>query len=510
MELEKNNLSINQIVAQKLDTAVCEGDCIVPDIKPDIFNVITSSGIVNVYRKEIVEGKIKIEGAINTYTMYVAEEEGKKEIRSINYVLDFSKIINIENAQSDMMAEIETTLKNVEAKMINERKINVKVILDFDVKLFNNTSEEFITGILDIKDLQKMENNLLVNSLLGTEKTKAQAKETIAIDSIDNLAEILKVNLDITHRDIKISYNKILAKADTKLKIIYLTDDGRVNTVTATIPIMGFIDMKDISEENICDTQYEIKNMIIKPNNTQEHSIYVEMEIEISVRAYQTKQINVIQDLYSPSRNLVFEQKMVKAMQNKCNYHDIYSIREKQILNIGDEKVYDADVKIDIENYRILNEELQLNGNVNITFIHSMNNMQELGMSQMQLPLEYKMSCKGMSTNSNIKINVDIPTQDFTILPSGEVEIKIDIEFLINSSEEININEICNIKECENNVENDYNMVIYFTKKDDNLWKIAKEFKSTMESIKCNNELISDEITPGMQLFINKYVGANG
>ena len=197
-------------------------------------------------------------------------------------------------------------------------------------------------------------------------------------------------------------------------------------------------------------------------------------------------------------------------MQNKCNYHDIYSIREKQILNIGDEKVYDADVKIDIENYRILNEELQLNGNVNITFIHSMNNMQELGMSQMQLPLEYKMSCKGMSTNSNIKINVDIPTQDFTILPSGEVEIKIDIEFLINSSEEININEICNIKECENNVENDYNMVIYFTKKDGNLWKIAKEFKSTMESIKCNNELISDEITPGMQLFINKYVGANG
>ena len=48
MELEKNNLSINQIVAQKLDTTVCEGDCIVPDIKPDIFNIITSSGIVNV------------------------------------------------------------------------------------------------------------------------------------------------------------------------------------------------------------------------------------------------------------------------------------------------------------------------------------------------------------------------------------------------------------------------------------------------------------------------------
>ena len=80
MELEKNKLSINQIIAQKLDTAICEGDCIVPDIKPDIFSIITSSGIVNIYKKEVMDGKVRIDGAVNTYTMYIAEEEGKREI----------------------------------------------------------------------------------------------------------------------------------------------------------------------------------------------------------------------------------------------------------------------------------------------------------------------------------------------------------------------------------------------------------------------------------------------
>lgn len=100
MELEKNKLSINQIAAQKLDTAICEGDCIVPDIKPDILNVITSSGVVNIYKKELTEGKIRIDGAVNTYTMYLSEEEGRREIRSINYVLDFSQVVNIENARS--------------------------------------------------------------------------------------------------------------------------------------------------------------------------------------------------------------------------------------------------------------------------------------------------------------------------------------------------------------------------------------------------------------------------
>ena len=89
MELEKNSLTINQIVAQKLDSEICEGDCIVPDIKPDILKIIQTSGIVNIYKKEVMDGKIRIDGAINTYTMYLAEEQ-KREVRAINYVRFFA------------------------------------------------------------------------------------------------------------------------------------------------------------------------------------------------------------------------------------------------------------------------------------------------------------------------------------------------------------------------------------------------------------------------------------
>ena len=176
MELEKNKISINQIVAQKLDTVICEGDCIVPDIKPDIYNIISYSGIVNIYKKEVMDGKVRIDGGINTYTIYSSEEDGKKEIRAINYVIDFSQIENIESAKNDQIAEVNTKLRSVEARIVNERKINVKAVLDFDIKLFANNSEEFITGINDIPDLQKLERKMTVNSMLGCAKTKAQAE----------------------------------------------------------------------------------------------------------------------------------------------------------------------------------------------------------------------------------------------------------------------------------------------------------------------------------------------
>ena len=50
-------------------------------------------------------------------------------------------------------------------------------------------------------------------------------------------------------------------------------------------------------------------------------------------------------------------------------------------------------------------------------------------------------------------------------------------------------------------------MVIYQVKPNDSLWKIAKAFNSTVQSIIDTNELKSDKIFPGDQLFIEKYMG---
>ena len=64
-----------------------------------------------------------------------------------------------------------------------------------------------------------------MNSLVGQNSSKTSAKETIVIDSTDNLEEILSVDFNIVNKDTKISYNKVLAKADVEIRILYLTDD---------------------------------------------------------------------------------------------------------------------------------------------------------------------------------------------------------------------------------------------------------------------------------------------
>lgn len=57
LKLKKEKVCVNKIVGQKLENIVVEGDIIVPDIKPDILNTISSCGNVCIYKKEAMDRK---------------------------------------------------------------------------------------------------------------------------------------------------------------------------------------------------------------------------------------------------------------------------------------------------------------------------------------------------------------------------------------------------------------------------------------------------------------------
>ena len=90
LETEKESVCINQLIGQKKGEITVEGDVIVNDIKPDVLSIISTSGVPCVYKKELMEGKIKLDGSINTYIIYLAESDASS-VRSLNTVLDFTR-----------------------------------------------------------------------------------------------------------------------------------------------------------------------------------------------------------------------------------------------------------------------------------------------------------------------------------------------------------------------------------------------------------------------------------
>ena len=414
VETVKESLSVNKLIATKAEVILVEGDMIVPDSKPDILNTICTSGVVCIYKKEVLEGKVRIDGNINTYIMYIPDDENDK-VRGITTTLDFSENIQIANVNEEMNCRVITRLKSIEAKVINGRKIGIKAAIEVEVKVYSNETIAIVNSIPNSDGIQTLQENLLVNSLVGMGENKIFAKDTISINSEDNLAEILKTNLCICNKDVKISYNKILAKADAQIKIMYLTEDNRIESVLANIPIVGFIDIPDVTEENICDLEYEIRNIVLKPNQTEEHSIYVEIEVGVMANVYEEKEISLIQDLYSPSENLEFNQRNITTMTDKRSNKDTLQIREKVTLEgIGDRNIIDVEVIPRIEKEHKKDNRIIYEGELELNFILSNNDLQ-VEIRSAKIPFDY--SVDNLENGEEIFTNMEIEVlnKDFIV-----------------------------------------------------------------------------------------------
>ena len=505
VDTTRDNICVNHIIGQKTENFIAEGDSIIPDIKPDIIKEISTSGNVCIYKKEINEGKVRLDGCVNSYIMYQADDENNS-VRGLNVNIDFTQIIDMPNATTEMNLETDVKLKNIECKVINGRKINLKAFLEANIKITSNENIDVINNV-NLTGIQMLNKNLNVNSLIGRGETKTYAKDTLVIDNIDNLSEVMKVDLHISNKDVKISYNKVLAKADLNIRILYLTDDNRLNSVESIIPVMGFIDIDNVSEENIVDTKYEVKNLIIKPNNVEEHSIYVEAELEVYCEVYKNQELNLIQDLYSPKTNVTFTQKQIKVMQKRENVQKTCNIREKQIVpEIGSNKIYDVSSNIEVTKQTILNDRILYEGELKLEYIFNSGN--GVGTKNTSIPFSFNVDFAGVNQNSNIDTNVEIGTQDFVITEDGSIDVKVDVNFnviLLNSAE---INIIDDINEEENRSIETCSLVIYYVKDGDTLWKIAKNFGSTVEEIARINGIENpDKLNVAQQLFIPRYNG---
>lgn len=505
LETQKENLNINKLISEKKEIIFAEGDMIVPDSKPDILNTICTSGIASIYKKEAQQDKVRIDGTINTYIMYMPDGV-EDTVRGLNTSVDFSENINVKNCEEGMNVVIDVKIKSIECKVLNGRKIGIKATLEVNLKVYGGENVEIVNDILDKTNIQMLKEELKVNSLVGQGSTKIYAKENIQIDNMDNLAEILKAQVCICDKDIKVSYNKILAKAEAEIRLLYLTEDNRICTVNYKVPVVGFIDIQDVTEDDICDVNYEIKNIIIKPNSQDEHSIYVEIEIEVSCQVYAEKQINLIQDMYSPTKILNFNQKQISTMTDKRNVSELRHVREKiNIKDIDGLNLVDVDVNPVLINENKINSKILYEIELNLRFIF-VDTRKQINIKEVKIPFEYTVENIQNGELLNTDTCMEIEEKDFIIQDGGDINCNIDIKTDTNMYRTANINMIDSIDDSSEREEQDYSIMIYVVKKGDTLWNIAKEFGSTVDAIaKVNGIENRDLIIPGQKLYIPKF-----
>lgn len=382
--MEKQKIKIKRKVMELEKETEVKTDIIVPDIKPDMVAIKTTNANTYICKEEVSMGKLRVDGRIDGYVTYLSESG---ESRSLEITLDYTQNLDDDKIKDNFTSRNTVTLKEIDAKILNERKICVTAKVKIEAGIFEKKEVQYIKAIDDEK-YEIKEEKYKIKKIVGDNKAVASVKEFLETENQAPISEIIKVETSLDKIENKISFNKVLSKADLNLRITYQTEDLKEGTISGTFPITSFIDMENVKDTQICESSYRIKNMFFKVDSVVSSKITFEIDFNVDLDVYEEEETSIIQDMYSLEKDV------------------------------------------------------------------------------------------------NLK--------------SSEIEICVDGE-----TKKINIIEDVEEKECEK--KNEYSMVVYFVKPCDTVWKIAKMFKVTMESIiRANGLEDPDKINVGEKLYILK------
>lgn len=488
--MEENIIVINRKVAEFTKNFEVSGDVIVPDIKPDILSIIGSNGNAYIYREEVSTGRVRIDGNVDQITVYLSDTG---ETRSLGNTLNFSESFENSNINDTCFVKSKVVLESIDSKVLNERKVSIEAKLQLKVEVYCKENVSIginLEGIENSEDLQKLQETIETKTLVGSNRVKTSIKEEIGVDPSYEVAEILKVSVNISNLENKISFNKVLAKADANIKILFLAEDGRIGTVSKTIPVMSFIDLEGVQEGEECNVEYFIRNMLLKVNSNDSHSISCQIDFEVSLEVYENRTIDVIQDIYGLRSNVNFNIASVSVPVNSNNLGEKINISEKiiveDILNI-----YDVDTNISILNNNQNNLECELL----LKIYYEADSRNGLNVKVVKFPF----IVRGIENNN---CNFEITKQQLTV--NGE-NVNCEMEILCKAEKENSkeVNMITDVEVSNLDQDEDYKMYMYFVKDGDTIWKIAKQFRVSMDDlIRMNGLENPDKINIGDRIYI--------
>ncbi len=453
-------------------------DLIVPDSKQDLLKILDENCYSYFSKVETQTGKIKTSGNVDLYISYLSSSE---ETLGLQTTINFED--SLENSIINEKTNLEYDIKLLKSdiKIINERKISFTGTLKVNYDIYGIDEVQIFNDFNDIEDIQVNSKKVKLNSLIGINSNIASLKEELKVEGTDIVSDILKVDTEISNKEVKISYNKILSKADLNVKILYLTKDGRIGKTEDKFPIMSFIDLENVKEENICKTDYQIRNILLKINNGDENGITIQMEYEICCKAFENREQEAVCDLYSLKYDTEFNTKEIEISTDLSTKDDKKVEIEERVELENVKNVIDVFGKSRIIKNIISNDISNVEGEVELKVYYESENKIGLNVKTVTIPFISKLS-KQDDFSCDFK-NVEYELNGDVVIVKGNVVIDE------NQSQKSILKVVQDVTKKELSVRDDYTMIVYSVKKNDTLWDISKKFRVKQENVINTNDL---------------------
>ena len=515
LEIMKEAININRFFEQQSAQVIIQTDIIVPDVKPDISKILVIDADDFITSTETYPDRVLVEGSLKFKIIYTSENSDER-VKSIDYTYHFTQNVAIQGVRQGMKAKAKCIVEHVAYDIVNERKVNVKAIANMLVKVFEEERQQVAYSIEGSEDVQVLRKTLRADTLVQTFEDKYSVSEDMDIPSgKPSIGEILRTDVAVAQKDVKIDENKILIKADINVKNIYASDDPSrlIQAVEHEVPFTKLIEVEEVSENSKCICDINIADYVIEiaqDNDGESRIISFKADVNVDLQVYETKFFDNIEDAYAPGKKLILNRSQV-YIPSQTVYEKAQSLIKESIFVFDDKpgisEVLSVIAKPEVSQINVSDDRIEIEGVVDCKILYASSEEDSpMHCAESQLPFTHVIDAKGIIAEQRCSVDTFLTNLSYSLISGNEIEVRCAVEseiFYISGNEARVINSVEETALDESMRSKKASFILYFAQENDTLWDIAKMYSTTMEKIKKVNGISDDEIIePGRKILI--------
>ncbi|MCI8551273.1 MAG: DUF3794 domain-containing protein [Lachnospiraceae bacterium] len=516
MELTKKSIRMCRLKKKTVSQITMDDDFIVPDVKPDIEKIILDDGNVEIEEVKKLTEKAELRGKLSYRILYHPSEGGS--LCAMEGTIPFDEYVNIPELGEKDYLQVEAEIEDLTIELIHSRKINVKAILTFWLNLEGIEEQMAVTAVADDTPVEMLMRVMRAAQTAVCQKDTYRLKEEIEISgSQPDIEELLWNQCRLRNVQIKPLDGQLNIQGTVHVFCIYRGPEAHIppQWLEKEIPFSGIVELPDATEDMYPEITARLGHcqMEIQPDfDGENRSISLDVVIEMDIKLYEEETLQVVSDVYSPAKELLPEYLSAEVEEILVKNSSKTRINERQKSGTEDNilQICHVDGVLRVDDKKPVEGGLMLEGALCIKVLY-MTDSDSHPLQSMKgaIPFQYKVEARGMDEQCAYQLDTGLEQLSATMLGGGEIEVKAVLLFDMLVRKQLDEQIITGITEMPLDLERIQKLpgiVVYIVQPEDTLWKIAKKFHASVDSLRQFNELNDDGLVPGKRLLVMKQV----
>ncbi|MBE7037240.1 MAG: DUF3794 domain-containing protein, partial [Ruminococcaceae bacterium] len=368
IDFKNETLPISELKWTRSVTLMAEGDVIVPDIKPDICEILLTEAHPVINSQSLSGDKLSISGTVTVHIVYLPEPNGLP--KSIQTKFDFHDTLDLPDGEP-LNINVKASAEHIEFSLINSRKLNIKTAISLSAHGYKKQELTLLTDVHPDSPLKIRKKHLTTFQVVADTKRELMITESLEVPSAKpDIDEIIRLCVKPLKGDCKISAGCILLKGNLLIDTLYcgLDADAGVQHMEHDLSFSELQEVEGLDEDCLCNVTYDVKNIyysVKEDANGEDRIINLDVVLQADITASKTQSIEIIDDCYSTAgiAQLQTERKLLDELLIEGISHE--SIKE--ILTVPEEvpaagAVYSLHCKPRITEVSIVDETIRVQG----------------------------------------------------------------------------------------------------------------------------------------------------